>query len=181
MVKLSGPTGEGTHMLALLIDSETRGELRVLLDPEDWEKVSGYGWCVNSDGYAVARVKGVKGNHFVYMHKLIVPRVPMIDHANGNRLDNRKSNLRPASYAENMMNSRKRKGTTSRWKGVSWSTRAGKWVAQYRGRHLGYFNLDLDAADAYDAAAVAEFPEFARLNNASITVPLVPESFVAVA
>jgi hypothetical protein len=91
-----------------------------------------------------------------------------VDHINGNGLDNRKSNLRICTHQQNCENSRKRKKSFSKYKGVYWSKNAKKWVAQItidgKSKHLGYFELEEDAAAAYDKAAVKYFGEFACLN-----------------
>lgn len=90
-----------------------------------------------------------------------------IDHINGVRSDNRFSNLREATNAENSRNGRSRPGT-SKYKGVSWFKRDSKWVAHImkdaKSYNLGYFDDEEDAARAYDAAAVRMFGDFARLN-----------------
>ena len=100
------------------------------------------------------------------MHRRITGLPGRVDHANGNTLDNRRVNLRAATAAQNVANSSKRSGSTSRFKGVS---RAGSsWLAHIksggRSRHLGRFADEAAAARAYDEAARAGFGEFARLN-----------------
>jgi len=89
-----------------------------------------------------------------------------VDHANGDGLDNRRSNLRPADASKNAMNKRTYRNNTSGYKGVS---RSGpKWQAyiQMDGRQirLGTFDTPQEAARAYDEAALALFGEFARPN-----------------
>jgi hypothetical protein len=107
------------------------------------------------------------------MHRLIMgladddPR--QVDHANGDRSDNRRSNLRIATQSQNLGNSRKRAGTTSRYKGVSWHKQNKKWVA-YIGvdgslHHLGCFTSEEAAARAYNRAARAAWGDFACLND----------------
>lgn len=91
-----------------------------------------------------------------------------IDHKNGVRNDNRPSNLREATSAQNNLNIGSRRGT-SRFCGVSWTSREKKWRAvgtnaQQKDCHIGYFDDETDAALAYDAFAAREHGEFARLN-----------------
>lgn len=97
----------------------------------------------------------------------------LVDHINGDGLDNRRANLRVCSRRDNNCNASKAPGKSSRYKGVSLSY--GKWRAAIRGGPvmpngwrkgivLGYFSDEEDAARAYDAAAVRYFGEFARLN-----------------
>lgn len=92
-----------------------------------------------------------------------------VDHINGDRADNRLSNLRLAPKAEQMFNLGKVSvPTSSVFRGVSFN-KAGKfWTAQIRvegrNRYLGRFHVEEDAARAYDAAAAQHFGEYARLN-----------------
>lgn len=90
-----------------------------------------------------------------------------IDHINGNRDDNRLSNLREATPAQNSMNRRTRLGS-SRFLGVHWCKSASAWRAQIKidGKNssLGFFASESDAAHEYDRAARLHHGEFANLN-----------------
>lgn len=92
----------------------------------------------------------------------------LVDHQNGNGLDNRRSNLREATVAQNSANSRLSRRSTSGFKGVTWYKRCSRWRAHIKvdqkQRHLGYFDDPTAAAKAYDAAALDVFGDFARLN-----------------
>jgi hypothetical protein len=93
----------------------------------------------------------------------------LVDHQNHNGLDNRPSNLRIATLSQNGHNRRKSPASgTSRFKGVSFDKRASKWRAQGRlnGRQsiIGYFDIESDAAKAYDVWALTAFGQFASLN-----------------
>lgn len=89
-----------------------------------------------------------------------------IDHINGIRDDNRFVNLREATRAQNMANSRRLHSNTSGFKGVSFDKRDGRWRAYIRGNqrrhHLGSFDTPEEAHAAYCAAAAELFGEFAR-------------------
>ena len=92
-----------------------------------------------------------------------------IDHINHNGLDNRRSNLRICSFAENHRNRQlNRRKHTSKYKGVCWYKAGCKWRAEIRCDYklffLGYFDSEIDAAKAYDRAARKLFGEFACLN-----------------
>jgi hypothetical protein len=93
---------------------------------------------------------------------------PMTDHINGDGLDNRRANLRPANDAQNAANSRRRQDNTSGFKGVTWHKWKRRWYARIKcdGQKidLGYFATPEAAARAYDAAAVELFGEYARPN-----------------
>jgi hypothetical protein len=97
------------------------------------------------------------------------PKGRVVDHKNGDGLDNRRSNLRPATHSQNMHNRRKTKSKTwSRFIGVSFDKRCGRWIAdictQRKKMRLGWFDNEEDAARTYDAAAKKYHGEFARLN-----------------
>lgn len=140
-----------------------------LVDDEDFALVSRRTWSPSrndGNGGTFYAVSGASPR--VLMHVLILGSEPgtQIDHINGNGLDNRRSNLRRCSRAQNAANRAKQRGTfTSRFKGVS--RLASGWRAYITaGRfiYLGTFATEEDAARAYDAAAVEHFGEFARLN-----------------
>ena len=92
-----------------------------------------------------------------------------VDHINGDRLDNRKENLRFCTLSQNSMNKRGRSSRTSKYKGVCYAKRRNKWQASIRvdgkERFLGYFNNEEDAAKAYDEAALKFYKEFAKING----------------
>jgi len=147
-----------------------KGRGYALVDDEDVPLVSGYTWCLSGGGstvdYATAYIPGSghQGRN-VLMHVLLTGRTGT-DHRNGDGLDNRRENLRPATRAQNAANSRKAAGCSSAYKGVCltrWGWQAYIKVDRKR-RHLGYFAAEEAAARAYDAAALAAWGEFARPN-----------------
>jgi len=98
------------------------------------------------------------------------PQAFFIDHINHNGLDNRKANLRPAMHWQNVCNRPKSPRTKSRskYKGLTWHKRKGKWHVRIRFKghteSLGYFDNETDAAAAYDQAAKRYHGRFAILN-----------------
>lgn len=92
-----------------------------------------------------------------------------IDHANGVRSDNREANLRQVSQSQNSQNSAKRRGAGSRFKGVSWSPAVGRWCMQIssggRKSPPSFHGSEIEAAQAYDAAALELHGAFARTNR----------------
>ena len=137
----------------------------IIVDDNDFEKVKKFRWYVNRMGYAANDATPRK-----LMHRLIM-NFPKggIDHKNGNKLDNRKSNLRPCNQSENMANAPKRKTNLSGYKGVSWDKKYSKWEAYLTKdcKHifLGYFDDRKEAALAYNQRAIKEFGGFCKLNE----------------
>jgi predicted GIY-YIG superfamily endonuclease len=83
----------------------TKGKMAII-DAEDIDLVSQYSWCVSSKGYATAQVN----NKMVLLHRFLLRltnRGHVVDHLNGNKLDNRKLNLKVCTQAENNRNKAK--------------------------------------------------------------------------
>lgn len=140
------------------------------VDAADAEWLSQWRWRLNSEGYAVRTGTGSEGSRTIYMHRELLPVVApyVVDHANGVKLDNRRSNLRQATVSQNNANSVDRE-RVGRYRGVYWNKAAGKFVAQISVggvlRHLGLFDCDAEAAAAYNLAASEARGQFARLNS----------------
>lgn len=115
--------------------------------------------------YALRHEETPSGRRSIYMHREILqPGTSLVDHVNGDGLDNRRTNLRACSRAENNRHRRSAEGSSSRFVGVVWNRRLRKWTAQIRGRHLGVFKVEEEAARAYDAAARRAYGDFASVN-----------------
>lgn len=93
---------------------------------------------------------------------------PLVDHRDGDGLNNQRSNLRAATHAQNAANMRPHNRNKSGYKGVYSPRRGDRWRAgiwaEGRSRLLGYFDTAKDAALAYDAAAFVVWGEYAWLN-----------------
>jgi hypothetical protein len=158
----------------------TRG-LRSILDDDVPEEIKAIKWNAHwrrSAFYASARVKltpGRKGKSLmISMHRLIVGAAEgdIVDHINGNTLDNRRSNLRICSRAQNKQNARKKSQSASQYKGVRYrpgkKTTTPPWMAVITANGerlcLGRFATEIEAARCYDEAAKRYFGEFANCN-----------------
>lgn len=152
----------------------SNSDLKALIDDQDFERVKEIKWCLEIDGAAAGWCKKTKKK--VLMHRLIMSAGPgvEVDHRNHSRLDNQKYNLRIGTKAQNGYNARKEPNTLSRFKGVSWHKKAGKWYAYIGGgklskrKHLGMFDAEEDAAMAYNDAAAERYGEWACLNKINL-------------
>lgn len=106
----------------------------------------------------------------IYLHREILKAAPgvEVDHIDGDELNNLNNNLRFCTKTENNRNRPRTTANTSGYKGVSPHSTPGKWRAYISAsgpkKHLGLFNTAIEAAHAYDRAAVELHGEFARLN-----------------
>lgn len=147
---------------------------RALVDSEDFKHLNQWKWHVNASGGYVVRGEHINGIYkSIRMHRLIMntPKELQVDHINGNKIDNRKINLRNCNNQQNASNIPKRTLNKSGYKGVcyfSHGKRIKRWLARikvnYKTYRLGYFLTKEQAALAYDDAAKKHFGEFAKLN-----------------
>lgn len=145
----------------------TKGRFTVV-DDDVFAILNQYTWQCSFHGYAT-RLDYETQKH-IKMHRQIMnpPSGMMVDHINGDKLDNRRSNLRVCTAAENSRNQRVHSNNTSGFKGVHWDGSHKKWRAliKFEGKkfYAGRFSDVIDAARAYDAKARELFGQFARLN-----------------
>ena len=141
---------DGRNIPIMKLIELTKGKV-AKVDDEDFEWLSARSWCVDSGGYA----KSGKGR----MHRVIMdpPKGMCVDHANRDKLDNRRSNLRIVTYGQNVLNAKIRSDNKSGVRGVFWSKQAHKWSAQIgrdgKQHHLGFFTEKCQAVAAYQDAA----------------------------
>jgi len=147
-----------------------------IADPADYDRLRKYEWLSKkgkNSFYARRRVPTGKGGKetLVYMHQEVikVPDGMVVDHINHDGMDNREANLRAATYSQNLYNRKKRSGAMySKYKGTHWHKLNRRWLARItfekKTIHLGYFHSEIEAAKAYDRAAIKYHGEFASLN-----------------
>lgn len=127
------------------------------VDDDDYGLLSKISWQCNSSGYA-------KSSMDMYMHRLILGhnKKSYIDHINGDKLDNQRHNLRVVSQSVNLCNTEKANGK-SKYRGVFYyGGKKGSWYAQFRHKHLGSFDNELEASKAYTEAKY----KYMKENNA---------------
>jgi len=155
--------------------------VKFLHDPEDANFVEQYTWIISNHGYAQRRVPFKKDGKrtyqtFLFHRELMGAEAgQIVDHINGNTLDNRKSNLRICTASESVMNTRPHKDKKhSIYKGVTFHKARKKYFAQIQKggvkRNLGYFDTPEAAAIAYNTAAKEWFGEFYRKPEHDIQV-----------
>lgn len=134
-----------------------------LFDLSDWDTVTEWSWSVDPRGYLAATVN----KQHKTLHNLLTnpPKGLVTDHINGNKLDNRRKNLRICTQRENSYNTKVSKNNILGVKGVS-PTPAGKFRARImvdrKEIRLGHFEKIEDAIKARKQAEIKYFGEFTR-------------------
>ncbi len=156
-------------MASFEIVSPKHGTFTVLVDADDLERVLNAGpWSIKAAQKSgqtpyVRRhlTLGFKRYSKQHLHNFILG-VPRVDHLNGNGLDNRRENLRPASHAENCQNQKLRSDNTSGHRGVSWHKQRRAWQAytniEGRRKGLGWFKNIEEALEAVKSARAKHMP-----------------------
>ena len=144
-------------------------------DDEDFEYLNQWKWSANNPKgkcYAVRSITIEKGKRTrIIMHRLIMNANKgfVIDHIDGQTLNNLKSNLRICTHAENLRNRKVSVNSKSRDKGVYYDKKTEKWIAEINKDRkrvwTKYFMNPIDAAKAYNEAAIKFHGEFAKLNE----------------
>lgn len=162
-------------MKIIEVDSKTHGKHQILLDDEDYEIYSKFKWTIRKDKntfYAqrCARICGIKKTCILHREICALTKGDglVVDHVNRNGLDNRRENLRICTVTENNRNTTSRANSTSKYKGVWWEKARRKWRAvikfDNKSIHLGSFINEIDAAKAYNEAALKYHGKFANIN-----------------
>lgn len=140
------------------------------VDDRDYAQLRKFNWCAHVKPQRTVYAKRRGKTKQMDMHVQILGLQPgtVIDHRDGNGLNNRRRNLRRCRVYQNVQNQRRRSTNTSGFKGVSWNKNCEKWIARIMARYksvfLGYFSSRRAAARAYNEAAIRLHGPFARLN-----------------
>lgn len=151
-----------------------------IVDDGDFEFLNQWKWkaVTARDTWYATRTHWPNGKHAkcetVIMHRLIMgitDRNVICDHKDHNGLNNQKANLRTCTKKQNVYNTKSRKGSSSKYLGVSWKKKINKWqvLIQKDGnfKYLGVYKDEIEAAKAYNKEAAILFGEFANLNPVS--------------
>jgi hypothetical protein len=165
-------------MPELVIESKTHGTHTVLFDEEDRKIIESYKWRVCQSRYTFyviahiphpdggwiewynpkrGRIQRHRRKTTCYLHRLILnaTKSKVIDHIDGNGLNNTRKNLRLVSAMQNRRNTKKQSNNTSGYKGVYYSKKNKNWCSAvcHRGKniYIGSYDTAEDAAKAYDA------------------------------
>lgn len=146
----------------------SNSHLMVLVDDIDYPALSTYKWHLTTNPksnqyYVQTKIK----NKNVKMHRLLL-NVLLVDHKDGNGLNNQRSNLRDATQGQQNHSRGIKENNTSGFKGVFWHKQRKCWQAKigFNGKqlHLGLFDTKEQAALSYNQHAIKYYGEFANLN-----------------
>ncbi len=131
-------------------------KVKTFIDDSDLVILRQHQWFLDSKGYAASRIDG----NIIRLHRFLMnPQNLYVDHINGNKLDNRRKNLRLATHAQNQWN-------TPSHRGYHWSNKYQKWVVQIRVNgtrlNIGQYQTEDEAKAARKNAESQHRGEFAR-------------------
>lgn len=147
-----------------------------LVDDKDYKKLNRFKWCVGvyTDSLSYAMRSKKKNGRWISccMQKEIIGIIPkntVIDHIDGNGLNNQRKNLRIATVSQNGMNRKDNCNNVSGFRGVSYNKKAKKWQSQTMSMgkpiYLGLYKDILEAANAYKMFANENYKNFKRIYN----------------
>lgn len=148
----------------------SNSDKEMLVDSDIWEHIRRFCWYENPNGYAETNMPiGQRKSKRVMLHVMVFSDCPaglFRDHINGNRLDNRRVNIRYVTIQQNNHNHGKSKRNTSGHPGVRWESDRGKWFARIKVNNqtinLGRYSSLEDAVRAREEAEKKYFGEYRR-------------------
>ena len=162
-------------MQIIYINSPKYGEFKCLVDDEDYESLSKFHWIIRKAKYTfyvyrlTSRKEGKRKQIQIHRQILnITNPETLLDHEDRNGLNNQKCNLRVATKSQNAANIASQQNTSSKYLGVCFDKRTGRWIAHIKSNKiqmwLGRHDTQEQAAIAYNEAAKIHHGEFANLN-----------------
>lgn len=161
-------------MKKINISTKNKPGVYAIVDDEDYERINENKWFTAPSGdklYAIRHVRRSGGLISVNMAKLVMRYVgdKVVDHINGDSLDNRKCNLRLCTQLQNMKNLSLYKRNTTGHKGVSYRKESGRYRARITNDNktytIGHYKTAKEAAIAYNEVAKVMHGEYANLNK----------------
>jgi hypothetical protein len=145
----------------------TVNDLECVVDDDKWHELSQIKWNKEKSGY----INSYINKTMILMHRYLLnpSKNEIVDHINNIRHDNRISNLRIVSPSINAHNKVKKQNCSSKYTGVSFNKKSKKWISYINFNskqiRIGEFNIELDAAKAYNKKAIELYKENANLNK----------------
>lgn len=138
---------------------------------EDFDYINQWKWSYDAHNNCAVRSQFIRRDgkkqisKTILMHNLIMdtPNGKDTDHINGDRLDNRRDNLRVCTHKQNQRNMNMHKDNTSGYKGVS-KSREGRWVVKIGNKYIATYTDIVSAAKRYNTEAVSRYGKYANLN-----------------
>jgi hypothetical protein len=134
-----------------------------LISSSDISRITNYTWNLMGRGYIKARIN----KKDIYLHRYILNQTDpsiIVDHINGDKLDNRQDNLRFATKSQNSFNRKKSADKSSIYKGVSFNKNKNMWQSYTKMNGvknvIGYFDTQKKAALEYDKLALVLYGDF---------------------
>ena len=156
-----------TNTTQINVSTQANPNKFVTVDADLADEINKYKWCLSSVGYAfrTSKKKTISLHRFILKAK----KEELVDHIDGNPLNNTKANLRIATTQQNAFNMKKAKHNTSGYKGVSWHKVKKLWQAcaysNKTSQFLGFYLTKEEAGLAYNLHIQAIRGEFAKLNT----------------
>lgn len=146
--------------------------MRCKVDDSNFEELSKFPWAGHQHKNGTWYAERTKTGKVIAMHRQIMgfPEGLLVDHIDHDGLNNQKVNLRIATRAQNNANRRAAStNQTSKYLGVAFEKDRKRWTARIRkdwkGYRLGSFDSEIEAAIAYNEAAIRLHGEFANINK----------------
>lgn len=149
------------NMVSIPLRNKSKEIVAYTIVDKDIYNTINFTCCFNKDGYAQAKINGAS----VLLHRFVLKAIkgdPIVDHINGDKLDNRKENLRFITYMQNSQNKQKKEGTSSKYIGVHKRTHKYgiRWMASVRINNIKTqksFVKEEHAAYYYDSQVIKHY------------------------